>query len=118
MSESGQTWRMAFKGLPEEASHVRAWTGSHLHHADAPLIANELFVAILGHRIERRPAVIELTISTAGKRIRISASGSRPLPALQSHGPGALIISQLSDSSGSSTDFHSLWAQLTTEASR
>lgn len=116
MPEVGHTWQQAFKGLPEEASHVRTWTRSHVDHDDAPLVASELFTAILGSRVDRRPDIVEMAISTAGRRIRISASGHVPLPVLQVHGPGAQIIGQLSTGSGVSTDLYGLWAQLETEA--
>ncbi|MFF0446201.1 hypothetical protein ACFYT4_07270 [Streptomyces sp. NPDC004609] len=78
-------------------------------------MANELFIAVLGC-YDRRPDVIDMTISTADHRARITATGHQPLPILQIHGPGALIISRLSESSGASTDLHSLWAQLTTRS--
>ncbi|MGW4030732.1 hypothetical protein ACWEFL_15665 [Streptomyces sp. NPDC004838] len=95
---------------------VREWTRSHLAHEDAPLIATELFTAILGSGPDRHPDIVEMTISTAGPRVRISATGYHPLPVLQTHGPGALIIRGLSQASGTSDDLHSLWAQLTMEA--
>jgi hypothetical protein len=116
MPETGHTWQQAFKGLPEEASHVRDWTRSHVHHEDAPLVANELFTAILGTRVDR-PDIIEMAISTAGRRIRITATGPYPLPVLQMHGPGALIVAQLCTASGVSTNFFGLWAQLLDAAS-
>ncbi|MFE9950204.1 hypothetical protein ACWD62_30085 [Streptomyces sp. NPDC005146] len=115
MPESGHTWRIAFKGHPAEAARVRQWTRGRLAHGDAELIANELFVATLGSLPGRRPDVIEMTISTAGSRARISATGFLPLPVLQIHGPGALIINSLSHSSGVSLDGHGLWAQLRPE---
>ncbi|MFD5111422.1 hypothetical protein ACFWNG_03755 [Streptomyces sp. NPDC058391] len=115
MSESGHTWRMAFKGHPAEAAHVRQWTRGRLTNDDAPLVAHELFVAVLGSLSTQRPDVIEMTISTAGSRARVTATGCHPLPVLQIHGPGAVIISRLSHSSGVTTDGHGLWAQLAKE---
>jgi hypothetical protein len=112
MPETGHTWRIAVKGHPAQASRVRQWTRGRLAHGNAELIANELFVAVLGVFPDRRPDVIEMTISTAGSRARISADGFLPLPALQTDGPGARIISKLSHSSGVSLDRHGLWAQL------
>lgn len=112
MSESGHTWRQAFKGHPAEASRVRQWTRGRIAHDDAAAVANELFVATLGSRQDRWPDVIEMTISTASSRARLTATGHHPLPVLQIHGPGALIINQLSHSSGVTTDGHGLWAQL------
>ncbi|WP_283516440.1 hypothetical protein [Streptomyces sp. H27-C3] len=109
MSESGHTWRKVFMALPVEADRVRSWTAGHVAHEDAPLVANELFVAVLGNR----PESIEMTISTAGPRMRITATGQAPLPILQVHGPGALVIKGLSRSSGITTCVCGLWAQLT-----
>ncbi len=114
MPESGHTWRQAFKGLPEEARHVRTWTASRVPHEDAPLVADELFAAVLG----TRPDIVEMTISTAGTRARIIASGLTPLPILQVHGPGAIVIRGLSHSHGITTDCCGLWAQLTGQESR
>ncbi|GGU42981.1 hypothetical protein [Streptomyces violascens] len=106
MPESGHTWRKAFKGLPEEARTVRVWTAGRLGHPDAPLIANELFTAVLG----AGPDSIEMTLSTAGTRIRIAADGSVQLSFLQTRGPGAILVGQLSASSGVSEDGQTLWA--------
>ncbi|MFI6689052.1 hypothetical protein [Streptomyces sp. NPDC050485] len=106
MPESGHTWRKAFKGIPEEARNVRVWTAGRLGHPDAPLIANELFAAVLG----ARPDSIEMTLSTAGTRIRIAAHGFVPLSFLQIHGPGVILISQLANASGVSEDGQTLWA--------
>lgn len=114
MSESGHTWRLAFIGHPAEAARVRRWTRGRLAEDDAPAIANELFVAILGSLPARRPNLVEMTISTAGARARITASGGRPLPALQIRGPGAVIVDQLAHASGVSADGRGLWAQLRT----
>lgn len=61
MPESDHTWRKAFKGEPIEAEHVRLWTARRVNHSDAPLIANELYVALLGSGAP----VIEMEISTA-----------------------------------------------------
>ena len=115
MSESGHTWRLVFKGHPAEAARVRQWTRGRLDHLDASQIANELFIAILGSSPARRPDTIEITISTAGRRARITATGGHPLPLLQIHGPGALIIDRLAQSHGVSLDGYGLWAQLRQE---
>jgi hypothetical protein len=56
-----------------------------------------------------------MTISTAESGALITTTGRRPLPVLQTHGPGALIIGMLSHSSGVSPDGHGLWAQLPPE---
>ncbi|MFJ9754985.1 hypothetical protein [Streptomyces sp. NPDC101149] len=110
MPETGRSWQKAFKGEPIEAAHVRLWTAGRVHHPDAPLIADELFVAVLG---SGAPA-IEMTLSTAGSRIRITARGTDPLPLIYSHGPGWTLVSALAHLAGMTTDEHGLWAQLGT----
>lgn len=116
MSESGHTWRLAFKGHPAEAARVRQWTRGHLAHGDAPVVANELFIAVLGSSPALHPNAIEITISTAGRRARISAHSAHPLPTLRAHGAGALIIDRLSQSSGVTPGGYGLWAQLQPES--
>lgn len=108
MPESGHTWQKAFKGEPVEARHVRLWTAGRVKHPDAPLIADELFVAVLG----AGAPVVEMTLSTADTRIRITALGPDPLPLLYSHGPGWALVGGLSHSAGLTTDECGLWAQL------
>ncbi|MEU6098655.1 hypothetical protein [Streptomyces sp. NPDC047079] len=81
-----------------------------MKHPDAPLIADELFVAVLG---AGAPA-IEMTLSTAGSRIRITAQGTDPLPLIYSHGPGWTLVNGLTDRAGMTTDESGLWAQLGT----
>lgn len=108
MPESGQTWQKPFKGLPIEATHVRLWTAGRVRHPDAPQVAHELFVSLLGSGAD----VIEMTLSTAGNRIRITARGADRIPLLYSHGPGWLIVSGLAAQSGMTTDECGLWAQL------
>jgi len=108
MSESGQTWQRAFKGLPNEASAVRAWTSSRTPHPDAPQITNELFVALLHAGAD----TIEMTISTAGTRTRLTAAGPVQLRLRHSHGPGWRLVAGLAQSTGVTTDECGLWAQL------
>lgn len=108
MPESGHTWQKAFKGEPIEAAHVRLWTAGRVHHPDAPLLAHELYVAVL----KSGAPVIEMTLSTAGTRIRITAEGPEPLPLIYSHGPGWNLINGLSHLCGLTTDECGLWAQL------
>ncbi|AKN71217.1 hypothetical protein QR97_16650 [Streptomyces sp. PBH53] len=110
MPESGHTWQKAFKGEPIEAAHVRLWVAGRVQHPDAPLIANELFVAVLSSGA----AAVEMTLSTSGSRIRIIATGPHPLPLTSSHGPGWTIVSGLANLTGMSTDETGLWAQLGT----
>jgi hypothetical protein len=111
MPESGHTWQKAFKAEPIEAAHVRLWTAGRVKHPDAPHIAHELYVAVLG---SGSPAV-EMTLSTAGNRIRIAAEGQAPLPLINSHGPGWQIICGLADLTGLTADEHGVWAQLGTK---
>lgn len=110
MPESGQSWQKAFKAEPIEARHVRLWTAGRVKHPDLPLIADELFLAVLSSGAP----VVEMTLSTAGTRIRVIASGPDPLPITSSHGPGWTIVSGLADRTGLSTDECGLWAQLGT----
>ena len=108
MSETGNTWRRPFKGHPSEAAQVRAWTRTRTPHDDAPQVAHELFVAVLA----TDPDTVEMTLSTAGTRLRITATGPNPLPLRHSHGPGWPIVAALSRSTGVTTDEHGLWAQI------
>ncbi|MFI2041019.1 hypothetical protein ACH470_41480 [Streptomyces bottropensis] len=94
--------------MPIEAPHVRLWTAGRVRHPDAPLLANELFVSVLGAGAD----VIEMTLSTAGPRIRITARGPDPIPLLHSHGPAWRIITGLAHQRGLTTDECGLWAQL------
>lgn len=106
MSRTGR--EASFKGHPIEAAHVRDWTAERTDHPDAPAVANELFVALLGSGAD----AVDLALSTAGDRLRITASGPGPLPLRASHGPGWRIIAGLSRMTGVTTDEHGLWAQL------
>lgn len=108
MSETGRTYRLTFKGHPTEAADVRAWTTKRSTHPDAPTVANELFIAILGSGAD----AIDMELSTAGARLRITATGPEPLPLRHSHGPGWRIIAGLSRTNGPTADGHGLWAQL------
>ncbi|MFE9865852.1 hypothetical protein ACFYPZ_24460 [Streptomyces sp. NPDC005506] len=114
MLESGQSWRRQFEAHPASARLVRRWAACRLEHPDAPQVANELFVSILA---AGGPAV-EMTLSTAGPRSRITAVGSRALSLLHSHGPGYLIVSGLASVSGTRADGLGVWAQLTTKDER
>jgi hypothetical protein len=108
MSETGTTWRLAFKGHPSEAREVRQWTAFRSIHPDAPAVANELFVAVLASG----PATVDVELSTAGDRLRITATGPDPLPLRHSHGPGWPILAALSRSTGVTSDERGLWALL------
>jgi hypothetical protein len=96
------------QGRAIEAPHVRLWTRGRVEHPDAPLIADELFVAVLGSGA----LVVEMTLSTAGARIRIIAEGSDPLPLVNRHGPGWSILTGLCSRAGLTTDERGLWGQL------
>ncbi|MDC2953406.1 hypothetical protein PO587_02930 [Streptomyces gilvifuscus] len=111
MSESGQSWRLEFKAHPAEARRVREWAATRLVHPDAPQVAHELFVSVLASGTQ----TVRMTLSTAGSRTRLMAAGSVELSALQSHGPGYLIVSALSAQSGLNADGQGLWALLTTK---
>jgi hypothetical protein len=108
MPETGQSWRRAFKGTPIEAAQVRAWTSTRTTHPDAAAIANELFVAILGSGAD----LIEMTVSTAGTRTRITATGPSPLSTRHTHGPGWRLVAGLAHITGVTPDDHGLWAQM------
>ncbi|MGW0136222.1 hypothetical protein [Streptomyces sp. NPDC003299] len=109
MPETGRSWRREFQAHPAEALLVRQWVGSRLEHPDAPQVANELFISVLASG----SPVIDMTLSTAGQRARITAAGLVELKLHHSHGPGFLIVSGLSTLSGLNTDGQGLWAQLT-----
>jgi len=102
------TWKRHFKAHPIEASEVRAWTASRATFVDAPQVANELFVAVLAAGADH----VEVTLSAAGPRLRITATGPARLPLRHSHGPGWPIVAGLSRSTGVTTDEHGLWAQM------
>lgn len=110
MPESGHSWQKPFKAEPIMARHVRLWVAGRVKNPDAPTVAHELYVAILS---SGAPAV-EMTLSTAGPRIRITALGPAPLEVVYSHGPGWQIITGLAHTSGLTTDECGLWAQLGT----
>lgn len=107
---TGVTYGRPFKGHAAEAAEVRAWTRSRVPHPDAPRIAHELFVAILGSGAD----TIDITLSTAGRRLRITATGPHPLPLRHSHGPGWPIVAALCSTTGITTDECGLWAQTET----
>lgn len=111
MSETGRTYGRSFKGHPVVAGEVRAWVRLRTDHPDAVLVGHELFIAILASGSD----VIEVQLSTAGDRLRVTATGTHPLPLRHSHGPGWRIIEGLSRSTGVTTDEHGLWAHLEQE---
>jgi hypothetical protein len=108
MSETGRTWQRSFKGHASEAAEVRAWTAKRATHDDAVQVAHELYAAVLGSGAD----VIDMTLSTAGRRLRITATGTTRLSLRHSHGPGWQIIAGLARTTGTTADEHGLWAQL------
>jgi hypothetical protein len=105
---TGTSWMLAFGGHPSEAAAVRAWVRKRVSHADAQAVAHELFIAVL----ESGANVIEMTLSTADTRLKITARGPLPLELRHSHGPGWRIISGLSRTSGVTVDERGLWAEI------
>ena len=97
-----------FKGHPSVAADVRAWVSSHATHLDAPAVTHELFVAILNAGADS----IDIALSLAGGRLRITATGTHPLSLRHSHGPGWRIIEGLSRATGVTIDERGLWAQM------
>lgn len=111
MVDRGQSWQRTFKGLTSQGRAVRQWTYARIDHPDAVQIAHELFVTVLNGS----PDVIEMTLSTAGGRVRITALGPQELPVRHSHGPGRCIIAALSALCGTTPNGCGMWAQLTKE---
>jgi len=110
MPESGHTWRKTFKAEAIEAAHVRLWTTGRVKHPDAPAVANELYIAVLGSGAP----TVEMTLSTAGTRLRITAEGPDPLLLHHSHGPGWRIVTGLARLSGVTAEARGVWAQMET----
>ncbi|AKH83857.1 hypothetical protein AA958_18440 [Streptomyces sp. CNQ-509] len=110
--QSGQSWQRTFKGLPEEARAVRCWTSDRISNANAPQVVHEMFLIALACL----PDSIEVTLSTAGDRVRITVMGPCELRLKDVYGPGRRIIHALSDGlSGTTADGHGLWAQFVKE---
>ncbi|MEU1366628.1 hypothetical protein ABZ454_10885 [Streptomyces sp. NPDC005803] len=76
---------------------------------DAAQVANELFLAVMA----TGTPTVEMTLSTAGTRSRITAAGSRELVLRHSHGPGFTIVSGWASMSGTCADGRGVWAQFT-----
>jgi hypothetical protein len=110
----GQSWQKAFPPEAAQARDARAWVVTHTDHSDARGIAGELIVAVLASR----PGRLQMTVSTAGPRVRITAAGDRPLPAHALHGPGRQIIGALASVHGITPDDCGLWAELPRETTR
>lgn len=108
MPEEGRTWQKKFQGLPREAWAVRRWTAARVDSEDVVLVAHELFVAVLG----TRPDTVEMTLSTAGRRTKVTATGPRPMALRHSHGPGVTLIAGLARITGPTADARGVWAEL------
>lgn len=111
MPDTGQSWQQHFTAQTAAARSVRAWVATRITHADASLLAGELFNAVLA----TRPDTIRMTVSTAGFRARITASGPVPLPLHALRGAGAHIIRALAHSCGTAPDDCGIWAELIQE---
>ncbi|MFJ6355001.1 hypothetical protein ACIQKB_36790 [Streptomyces sp. NPDC092046] len=108
MPESGSTWQRAFTAQPVEALPLRTWIRERATDPDAPAVANELFIAVAAHA-----PVVEMTLSTAGLRVRISATGAADrAPVLTAVGQS--IVAGLADQFGITPDHRGLWALLST----
>ncbi|MFI6251533.1 hypothetical protein [Streptomyces sp. NPDC051016] len=104
----GTSYTAAFQGQPATAADLRLWVARRVPHPDAPLIAHELFIAVLASGTD----VIEMTLSTAGRRLRITATGQAQLSLRHSHGPGWQIVAGLARINGVTPDECGLWALL------
>ncbi len=114
MPETGQSWQRRFVAAAEHAYAARVWVAKYVPHEDAEQIAAELFNAVLGSRT----ATIEMTVSTAGRRTRISAAGDAPLALLNVWGPGGLIIRGIAPAHGTTPDSRGVWAEITRDPPR
>jgi hypothetical protein len=108
----GQSWQRAFPAEASQARTARAWVSTRTGHEDAAQITGELFLAVLAVH----PSKVQVTVSTAGTRSRITASGDRPLPLHCLHGAGRTIIRALATRQGTAVDGCGLWAELPWEA--
>jgi hypothetical protein len=107
----GTTWRRAFEAHPSRARAVRSWIIDRVTHPDAPLVGHELFVIVL----QGRSPAVEMTLSTAGGRIRITALGDTSLRLHHTHGPGATLASAFARQYGVDADARGVWAHLAAE---
>ncbi|MGW0134814.1 hypothetical protein [Streptomyces sp. NPDC003299] len=106
--DAGSSWQKTFKALPEQARAARRWARGHVDRSDVEQVVAELFVAVLGSG----PDMVTVTVSTAGSRVRLTATGPEDLAARHTHGPGRTIIDGLSARSGVTPDGCGLWALL------
>ena len=109
---AGTSWQQAFPADAVEARAARNWAAMHAVHPDARQVAGELFLAVLGSHSTR----VRMTVSTAGPRRRITASGAWPLALRDLRGAGQNIIRGLSTAYGITPDDCGLWAEIPREA--
>lgn len=108
MPETGTSWHRAWPAEAVQARAARDWAAQHAVHPDARQIAGELFLAVLASH----PTAVQITVSTAGTRRRITAASTRPLALHSLHGTGRTIIRALAAVHGVTPDDCGLWAEL------
>jgi hypothetical protein len=122
--ETGHTWRALFPGRPDQARPVRRWVRSRLaehaddtgltitaqHADDTELLASELFTAASA----ARPHAVQMTISTAGPRLRLTATAPEPLPSRARTRVAWRIVLGIAGAghAGVDHDERTLWAQI------
>lgn len=111
-TNAGTSWQRAFPAEALRAREARTWAAMHAVHPDARQVAGELFLAVLAGR----PSLVQMTVSTAGPRRRITATGTWPLAMRDVRGAGRSIIAALSIAHGLTVDDRGVWAELTWEA--
>lgn len=111
-TSAGTSWQRAFPGNSLSAREARGWAAMHAVHPDARQVAGELYLAVLASH----PSLVQMTVSTAGPRRRITATGTWPLAMRDVRGAGRAIIRALSTAHGITPDDRGLWAELTWEA--
>jgi hypothetical protein len=82
---------------------VSRWAGREL--------AGELFIAVLA----TQPSKVTVTVSTAGNRARIAATGDQEMSRLTIHSPGGGIVRALATLHGTTPDDRGLWAEVNLE---
>jgi hypothetical protein len=74
MPESGSSWQQRLPGRPEFGRIARRWVVSHVNHPYADVLAAELWATAM--TTDPRPDLILMTVSTVGRRVRITAHGA------------------------------------------
>jgi hypothetical protein len=108
MPETGSSWARAVEAHAAQAREARTWAASRLAHEDAAQLAGELFIAVLA----TQPSKVTVTVSTAGTRARIAATGDQEMSRLSIHSPGGGIVRALATSYGTTPDDRGLWAEV------